>query len=242
TSDAFALRSPVLPNIASDRCTSYDHIKKLPDPDNKAGRGGVWNKTRQCSRIINRREGKQNGQKGGVNACNTPQVSWRCRSSGFRDNGRTGRRQGTGSDHHALAEYLAVKRYLPRVCKRLRKKGQRHDRWRSQDRGAAGRRRGARLPAARRGFQGRSRWWSRCAGLSLWQADGARAVGVRTRLRDGCQHAAGLAQIRRRQGASAKALLLDRRQRRLVPLRPDVYTATGLVQKTHYQAGRLQGP
>ena len=37
----------------------------------------------------------------------------------------------------------------------------------------------------------------------------------------GRQHAARLAQVRRRQGAARQALRLDRRQRRLVPLRAD---------------------
>ena len=66
---------------------------------------------------------------------------------------------------------------------RLRQEGQRHDRRRPQDRGAARRRRGAGVPVARRGLQGRARRRSRRAGLSLRQADRAGAVGLRPGLR-----------------------------------------------------------
>ena len=34
---------------------------------------------------------------------------------------------------HALAKHLACQGHLPRVRTRLRKKGQRHDRWRLED-------------------------------------------------------------------------------------------------------------
>ena len=42
-----------------------------------------------------------------------------------------------GPDQHALAEHLAVQGHLPRIRDRLRQEGQRHDRRRPQDRGAA---------------------------------------------------------------------------------------------------------
>ena len=58
----------------------------------------------------------------------------------------------------------------------------------------------------------------------------------------GCQHAARLAQIRRRQGVAGEAIQLDRRQRRLVPVRTDADPAARLVQEADHQAGRLQGP
>src|SRR6201981_3729801 len=48
---------------------------------------------------------------------------------------------------------------------------------------------------------------------------GPGVPGIRPRLCDGRQHAACLAQVRRRQGAAQQALRLDRRQRRLVPVR-----------------------
>ena len=106
-------------------------------------------------------------------------------------------------------------------AQRLRQEGQRYDRRRSQDRGAARGRRRAGVPAARRGLQGRARRRPRRAGLSLRQADCAGAVGLGSGLRHGRQHAAVLAQVRRRQGAAREDLRLDRRQRRVVPLRAD---------------------
>ena len=159
-----------------------------------------------------------------------------------RRRGRARRRPGAGPDHHALAEHLAVEGHLPRVRARLRQEGQRHDRRRSQDRGAASRRRGAGLRPARRGVQGHARRRPRRAGLSLRQADGAGAVGLGPGLRHGRQHAAVLAQIRRRQGAAGEALRLDRRQRRVVPLRADADPAARLVQEAGHQGGGLQGP
>ena len=88
-----------------------------------------------------------------------------------------------GPDQHALAEHMAVEGHLPRIRARLRQEGQRHDRRRPQDRGAARRRRGAGIPIARRGLQGRARRRPRRAGLSLRQADRAGAVGLRPGLR-----------------------------------------------------------
>ena len=113
--------------------------------------------------------------------------------------------QGAGPDQHALAEHLAVEGHLPRVRARLRQEGQRHDRRRPQDRGAAGRRGRAGLRAARRGVEGHARRRPRRARLSLRQADRAGAVGLGPGLRHGRQHAAGLAQVRRRQGAARRS-------------------------------------
>ena len=95
-----------------------------------------------------------------------------------------------GPDQHALAEHLAVQGHLPRIRPRLRQEGQRHDRRRSQDRGAAGRRRGSRLRPARCGVQGHARRRPWRAGLSLRQADRAGAVGFGPGLCHGRQHAA----------------------------------------------------
>ena len=53
-------------------------------------------------------------------------------------------RQGAGPDLDALAEHLAGEGHLPRVRERLREEGERHDRRRPQDRGAAA---GAVVPA-----------------------------------------------------------------------------------------------
>ena len=55
----------------------------------------------------------------------------------------------------------------------------------------------------------------------------------------GRQHAAGVAQIRRRQGAARQALRLDRRQRRLVPLWADADPAARLVQEAGRQASKI---
>ena len=63
--------------------------------------------------------------------------------------------------------------------------------------------------------------------LALWNS----GPGVR----HGRQHAARLAQVRRRQGAAGQALRLDRRQRRVVPVRPDGDAAARLVQEADHQ-------
>ena len=181
-------------------------------------------------------------KKSAVLTNNAPQVSGRSRRGDGGDRGRAERRQGAGPDQHALAEHLAVEGHLPRIRARLRQEGQRHDRRRPQDRGAAGRRRGAGLRPARRGLEGHARRRPRRARLSLRQADRAGAVGLGPGLRDGRQHAARLAQVRRRQGAARQALRVDRRQRRLVPLRPDADAAARLVQEADHQGRRLQGP
>ena len=55
---------------------------------------------------------------------------------------------------HALAEHLAVEGHFPRIRARLRQEGQRHDRRRPQDRGAARGCGGARIRLARRGVEG----------------------------------------------------------------------------------------
>ena len=53
------------------------------------------------------------------------------------------------------------------------------------------------------------------------QAAGLRAVGLGSRVRHGRQHAARVAQVRRRPGAARQALPVDRRERGVVSLRPD---------------------
>ena len=103
-------------------------------------------------------------------------------------------------------------------------------------------RRGAGVRPARRGLQGHARRWARRAGLSLRQAERARAVGLGAGVRHGRQHAARVAPVRRRQGAAAKALRVDRRQRGLVPLRADADAAARLVQEADHQERRFQGP
>src|SRR2546430_2192839 len=171
-----------------------------------------------------------------------PQIPDR-RGRGRRGNARLpGDRQGAGPDLDALAEHLALEGHLPRVRARLRQESERHDRRRSQDRGAARRRRGACIRPARRGLQGNARRRPRRAGLPLRQAECAGAVGIEPRVRHGRQHFACLAQIRWRQGAAQQALQLDRRERGVVPVRTDADAAAWLVQEADYQARRLQGP
>ena len=98
------------------------------------------------------------------------------RSSGI--DGLPDDRQGAGADYDALAEHLADQGHFPRVCPRLRQEGERHDRRGSQDRGAAGGRRGAGLRPARRGVQGHARRRPRRDGLPLRQAECPGPVGV----------------------------------------------------------------
>ena len=158
-----------------------------------------------------------------------------------RDRRRAGGRAGAGPDQHALAEHLAGQGYFPRIRARLRQEGKRHDRRRPQDRGASRRRRGARLRPARRRLEGHARWRPRRAGLSLRQAERAGAVGFGPGLCDGRQHAARLAQVRRRQGAAGKAVRLDRRQCGLVPVWADADPAARLVQEAGHQGGGSPG-
>ena len=115
--------------------------------------------------------------------------------------------------------------------------------------GAAVRVRGARVEVhggagfwpARRGVEGDARRWPRHARLPLRKAGGAGTVGLGSELWYGRQHAAGLAQVRRRKAAAEQALRIDRRQRRVVSVRPDGDAAPRLVQEGHPEAGRLQG-
>ena len=121
-------------------------------------------------------------------------------------------------------------------AQRLRQEGQRHDRRRPQDRGAARRRRRAGVPTARRGIKGVLDGghgvvvyhYGKQNALALWGSGPAYAHGR--------QHAAGLAQIRRRQGAARQALQVDRRQRRLVRVRPDADAAARLVPEAGHQS------
>ncbi len=150
-----------------------------------------------------------------------PALSDGCCSGRCGDRGRTGRDRTDRPDQHALAEHVAVQGHFPRIRPRLRQEGQRHDRRRPEDRGAAGGRRGAGLRPARCRLQGRARRRPWRAGLSLRQADRAGAVGLRPGLCHGRQHAAVLAPLWRRQGTAREALRLDQRQRGVVPLRAD---------------------
>ena len=163
---------------------------------------------------------------------------------GSRRSGRPGisrGRQGAGADYDALAEHLADQGHFSRVRPRLRQEGERHDRRRPQDRGAAGRRRGAGLRPAGGGLQGHARRRPRGVRLPLRQAECAGAVGVEPGVRHGCQHDALLAQVRRRQGAAGEDLLVHQRQRGLLCLRADDHPAARLVQEADHQDGGLQG-
>ena len=90
--------------------------------------------------------------------------------------------------------------------------------------------------------QGHARRRPRRARLPLRQAERAGAVGLGPGVRHGRQHAAGLAPLRRRQGAAATSSTLDRRQRRVVPVRSDADAAARLVQEADHQGRGLQGP
>ncbi len=70
--------------------------------------------------------------------------------------------------------------------------------------------------------------------LALWGSGPAFGMDA--------NHAAFVAQVRRRQGAAAQALRVDRRQRRLVPVRPDADAAARLVQEADHEERGLQGP
>src|SRR3989442_811804 len=157
------------------------------------------------------------------------------------DAGLSHGRQGPGADHDALAEHLAAEVDLPGVGAGLRQEGQGHDGRRPKDRRAARRRGGAGLRPARRRVEGHARRRPRRARIPLRQADGAGALGVQSRLRHGRQHAAQLAQVRRRQAAPQQALRLHRGQRGVLPLRPDGDPAARLAQEGDHQARRLQG-
>src|SRR5215471_4366671 len=159
--------------FAAHCCIPSPHLVRLREiarsADNKAGSGnGLWNKTRQrlFKRIINPREGDWNEPKQKFVDGNAPQIPQRC-GSGQRGRGCADGRESSGPHQHAVAEHLAVEGHFPRVCERLRQEGQRYDRRRSEDRSVAGRRRGARFPAARCRFERRARWRSRRARLSL---------------------------------------------------------------------------
>ena len=69
--------------------------------------------------------------------------------------------------------------------------------------------------------------------LALWGS--GPAFGM-----DG-QHAAVVAQVRRRQGTAEQALRVDRRERRVLPVRAAPDAAARLVQEADHQGRRLQG-
>src|SRR5437016_1514451 len=231
---AAALQTPgaAVYGMTSLPCGCFEDESRIPAPS----RMSVQGFTLPIIRI--QREETTNEQSATV----APQIPDR-RGRGRRGNARLpGDRQGAGPDLDALAEHLALEGHLPRVRARLRQESERHDRRRSQDRGAARRRRGACIRPARRGLQGNARRRPRRAGLPLRQAECAGAVGIEPRVRHGRQHFACLAQIRWRQGAAQQALQLDRRERGVVPVRTDADAAAWLVQEADYQARRLQGP
>src|SRR5882762_859367 len=230
TKPAAALQTPgaAVFGMTGFPCGCFEDESRIPAPSRMSMQG----LTLPIIRI--QREETTNEQSATV----APQIpDWRGRGRDRRGNARLpGDRQGARPDFDALAEHLALERHLPRVRARLRQEGERHDRRRSQDRGAAGGRRGACIRPARRGLQGNARRRPRRAGLPLRQAECAGAVGIEPRVRHGRQHFALLAQIRRRPGAAQQALRFDRRQCRVLPVRPDADAAAGLVQEADYQA------
>jgi len=146
------------------------------------------------------------------------------------------------ADFDALAEHLAFEGHLPRVRARLRQEGERHDRRRPQDRGAARGRRGARIRPARRGSPKGTLdgghgvlvyHYGKQNALALWGSSPAFAMDAK--------HFACLAQIRRRQGAAQQALRVDRRQCRVLPVRPDADAAARLVQEADTKPDDFKG-
>ena len=135
----------------------------------------------------------------------------------------------------ALAEHLAVEGHLPRIRARLCEEGERHDGRRPQDRGIACGRCRAGVRPHRRSLERHPRRRARRARLSLWQAECPRAMGIRSRVRDGRQHAAVLAQVWRRQGTADQALRVPQPERGLVPLRTAPDPAARLVQEADHQ-------
>ena len=153
-------------------------------------------------------------------------------------------RQGAGDPIcDALAEHLAGEGHLPRVRARLRQEGQRHDRRRAA--------RSRCCPPAR---------WCRPSGCST------RCPRARSTAATACWSTTTASRTRSRCGARArpsawtptccsswhkygggkellnKLYALDRRERRVVPVRPDADAAARLVQEADHQGRGLQGP
>ena len=105
-------------------------------------------------------------------------------------------------------------------AQRLRQEGERHGGQPPEDRGAALRRGGAGVPAAGSGEQGHAGRRPRRGGLPLRQELRAGPVGLGPGLRHGPQHGAGLALLRRRQGAAGRDLQVHQHGRGLLPVRP----------------------
>ena len=139
----------------------------------------------------------------------------------------------------ALPEHLAGEGHLPRVRHRLRQEGQRHGGRPPEDRGAAGRRRGAGLPAARRastkgtldGGHGVVAYhYGKNSALALWGSGPAFGMDPNMVL---AWHNYG----------GGKALLEEiyksaEHRRRVLPVRPDADAAARLVQEADRQASR----
>jgi len=157
---------------------------------------------------------------------------------------RPGRAHGlAGADHlAALPEHLALEGHLPRVRPGLRQEGERDGGRAPEDRGAACRRGGAGLPVARGGEQGHARRRPWRGGLSLRQELGAGAVGLGSGLRHGPEHGAGVARIRRRQGAARGDLQEPEHGRGVLSLRTHAHAAARLVQEAGGQVLRHEGP
>ena len=143
-----------------------------------------------------------------------------------------------GPDQHALAEHLAGEGHLPRVRARLRQEGQRHDRRRPEDRGAARRARWCRPSAcSTRSPRARSTAATACSSTTTAR-DRARAVG----LGPGFGMDANMLLSWHKYGGGKE--LLEKlyasigAERRVVPLRPDADAAARLVQEAGHQASR----
>ncbi len=172
----------------------------------------------------------------------TPQISFR-RSGRGRGSARLSDdcQRTSDADRDAVAEHVASEGHLSRIRQRFRQEGQRHDRWRAEDRGAAGGRGGSGVRPARCGHQRHARRRPWRARLSLWQAERACAVGLRSVVWHGRQHAAVVAQVRWRQGSAGQTLQLNQCERGVVPVRSDADAAARLVQKTDHEIRGYEG-
>ena len=112
---------------------------------------------------------------------------------------------------------------------------------RTEDRGAARRRGGAGVRPARSGVnKGTLDGGHGVLGYHYGKQNRAGAVGLGPGVRHGRQHAARLAQLRRRQGAAGRSSTSPSTwQRGVVPVRPDADAAAGLVQEADHQAARI---
>ena len=151
-------------------------------------------------------------------------------------------REGAGADQHALAEHLAGEGHLPRVRHRLRQEGERHDRRRPQDRGAARRRvvpAFGLLDAVSKGTLDGGHGvlvyhYGKQNALALWGS--GPAFGMDANMLLAWHKYGGGKELLNKLYASIGA------QRRVVPVRPDADAAARLVQEADHQGRGLQGP